>query len=414
MIVDKVAKMVKPFKLRIKQTNKIPMINRRRNNSHALIARELINKKEAQLNEAVEWCRNNNKRGWSALQIGNFPLITDARAINRRLDGLVSTNAAYESRSILTNQEEQTLVSYLKNMNRCHQGISRSQCEDIIIKMLQIRKWGLLRGTRGVKKFKPLSNAAKTALEKNKISRAFWRRFDSKHADITKKRQGIVSMNRALNCSREMAISHIDDLANELIRLGIFTNAVQESPGKWTGNVDLSRIYNFDETPQFINYGVDGTANGLVYAGKGDECKEMIRENRECVTICPFVSYNGEVEVCQVIFKGKGITSRMFNPKIPNLLVSTTKKGVQDKESLEAALKYFNECMEKKNAKKPIVLVTDGHSSRFSHSSLVYLSREHIEMFLGPPDTTGLTQLLDQINQSLHTHYRNTKKSLFK
>ena len=34
-------------------------------------------------------------------------------------------------------------------------------------------------------------------------------------------------------------------------------------------------------------------------------------------------------------------------------------------------------------------------------------------MFLAPPDTTGLTQLLDQINQSLHSHYRKLKKKLF-
>ena len=67
-------------------------------------------------------------------------------------------------------------------------------------------------------------------------------------------------------------------LANQLIRLGIFTDSEQHGPGKWTGNVDLTRICNFGETPQFINYGVDGTAYGFVYAGRGEECKEMIRK----------------------------------------------------------------------------------------------------------------------------------------
>ena len=34
-------------------------------------------------------------------------------------------------------------------------------------------------------------------------------------------------------------------------------------------------------------------------------------------------------------------------------------------------------------------------------------------MFIGSPDTTGVTQLLDQINQSLHSQYRSQKKDLF-
>ena len=59
---------------------------------------------------------------------------------------------------------------------------------------------------------------------------------------LTKKRQGTVSMNRALNCTREMAVSHLDDLAKELIDTGIFTNAVQLSNGQWTGDVDTSRL----------------------------------------------------------------------------------------------------------------------------------------------------------------------------
>ena len=63
--------------------------------------------------------------------------------------------------------------------------------------------------------------------------------------------------------------------------------------------------------PQFINYGVDGTPNGLVYAGRGESCQKMIRENRECVTIHPFVSTGEDIAMCQIIFNGKGIGAHM-------------------------------------------------------------------------------------------------------
>ena len=44
-----------------------------------------------------------------------------------------------------------------------------------------------------------------------------------------------------MNCTHAMTCKHLDDLAEELIILGIFTNAAQENHGVWTGNLDTSR-----------------------------------------------------------------------------------------------------------------------------------------------------------------------------
>lgn len=41
------------------------------------------------------------------------------------------------------------------------------------------------------------------------MSRSFWLRFNAKHSSLTIKRQGKVSINRALNCNREMACEHL-------------------------------------------------------------------------------------------------------------------------------------------------------------------------------------------------------------
>ena len=84
-----------------------------------------------------------------------------------------------------------------------------------------------------------------------------------------------------------------------MITCGIMKDSKKISDGIWEGDIDTSRIFNHDETPQFVNYGVDGTALGLVYAGKGETCKKMIRENRESVTINPFVSLSGNfIKIC--------------------------------------------------------------------------------------------------------------------
>ena len=178
-----------------------------------------------------------------------------------------------------------------------------------------------------------------------------------------------MSMNRTLNCTRDMACSHLDALAQELIDTGIFTNAKQIQPGMWTGKIDTTLVYNHDETPQFISYGMDGTLNGLVYAGRGESCKKMMRENRECVTINPVVSLSGVICVCQVIFGTKGITNQMAPKdaveKIDNLLISTTDNGYQDHTSLLACYKLFDKYLDRAGIERPVVLTSDGHSSRF-------------------------------------------------
>ena len=69
-------------------------------------------------------------------------------------------------------------------------------------------------------------------------------------------------------------------------------------------------IIGHDETPQFINYGVDGTPKGIVFCGRSEACQKMIRENRECATIHPFATFAGDILMCHVIFASQGITSR--------------------------------------------------------------------------------------------------------
>ena len=79
-------------------------------------------------------------------------------------------------------------------------------------------------------------------------------------------------MTRALNCTREMAEKHLDELAFELIENGIMMNAENFLDGVWSGSINTHRIFNHDETPQFINYGVNGSASGLIFTAKGDSC----------------------------------------------------------------------------------------------------------------------------------------------
>ena len=129
-----------------------------------------------------------------------------------------------------------------------------------------------------------------------------------------------------------------------------------------------------------------------------------------------YLYISGDTSVCQVIFSGKGISSQMAPEEavinILNLVISTTERGSQDHNSLLAAYKVLDQHITKMDIKRPVVLLTDGHSSRFNFEVLQFCCEKQIRMFVSPPDTTGVTQLLDQINQKLHLEYKNSKESL--
>ncbi|XP_065652733.1 uncharacterized protein LOC136080032 [Hydra vulgaris] len=158
-------------------------------------------------------------------------------------------------------------------------------------------------------------------------------------------------------------------------------NSKKLKPGVWKDDIDTRRIFNFDKTPQFINYGVDGTNTGLAYAAHWEPCRKMIRKNRESITICPVVSLAGETVVSQVIFAGKDITSHLA-PKtavknIKNLIILSTEKGNQDNHSLLDLHKKFDMYFLEENIHRPVVMLADGRSSRFDYNVLHFLHEKN-------------------------------------
>ena len=170
--------------------------------------------------------------------------------------------------------------------------------------------------------------------------------------------------------------------------------------------------------PQFIDYGVSSSATrALTYCGRGEKCERMKQENREYVTIEPYVSFDGEILMCHVIFPGTCISSHMAPKtaveKINNLPVSTTNSGYHDGRTCLASYKMFAKAVKKNKVRKPIVVLTDGHSSRYDADVMQFYRKEDIPQFMGLPDTIELTQLLDQVFANLHACYSNEKDQVF-
>ena len=68
----------------------------------------------------------------------------------------------------------------------------------------------------------------------------------------------------------------------------------------------------------------------------------MKQENRECVTIKPYVSFDEEILMCYAIFPATTAVK-----KINNFLVSTTDSGYQDGRTCLASYKMFAKAAKK-------------------------------------------------------------------
>ena len=259
---------------------------------------------------------------------------------------------------------------------------------------------------KGGRAYQLISYNGKKFVANGKLSKSFWSCFENDYPSLTRKRQGQHSAKGVFACTEAMVRQYLDDLAEELIWTGIFMNAKQIEPGVWTGSIDTSHMFNHDEMPQFIDYGVSSSATRvLTYCGRGEKCELMKQENREYVTIEPYVSFDGEILMCHIIFPGTCISSHMAPKtaveKISNLLVSTTDSVYQDGRTSLASYKMFAKAIKQNKVQKPIVVLTDGHSSRYDADVMQFCRKEDIHQFMGLPETTELAQLFANLHAAI-------------
>ena len=157
--------MVRPtFELKVK--NRVSVSGKPNSKAEAVVKRKEIEQKELQIANAVSWCRANNKRGHAALKTGMFPLIKDRGTIDRWLDGQ-HQNHKKEHLRILTPEEESSIVEFIKNKNRCHQGITRKHITSLILDVLKIRDHCNTKN-KGGRRYVKLSANAKRVLTTGK------------------------------------------------------------------------------------------------------------------------------------------------------------------------------------------------------------------------------------------------------
>ena len=93
--------------------------------------------------------------------------------------------------------------------------------------------------------------------------------------------------------------------------------------------------------------------------------------------------------------------------------MSTTDSGYQDGRTCLASYKIIAKAVKKNKVQKPIVVITDGHSFRYDADVMLFCRKEDILQSMDLPDTTELTELIDQFFTNLHACYSNEKYQVF-
>ena len=92
-------------------------------------------------------------------------------------------------------------------------------------------------------------------------------------------------------------------------------------------------------------------------------------------------------------------------------------KGCTTGDTLFAAYKELTKIIaEKKQGQTEMgtdIVIADGHKSRFNGKVMEHCATNLLDQFILPPDTSGVTQKHDQINQLLHAAYENKKSEMY-
>ena len=94
-------------------------------------------------------------------------------------------------------------------------------------------------------------------------------------------------------------------------------------------------------------------------------------------------------------------------------MISVNKSGVSDNVTLLAAYKGLNRHLNDINTKCPVIVLADGHGSRFDEKVLSFLEQNQMWLFILPSDTSGATQMHDQIYNQLHDEYEKSKSEFY-
>jgi hypothetical protein len=229
--------------------------------------------------DAVAWCKANKKGAKAAVNSGSFPLVTSQK-LHNRLKKKVDDMKYHEGSRILTEEEECQLVDWMLRNSDGNAAPPKDQVDVEIVRMLGRRH--AYRAHTGWRKGTPLSQPALKVLNSANVNKNWHTKFARKWAaELDFDPPVAEDSSRVAKQTEKTVQAHFYAPAG--LEACLKKHGIMDPV---TGRIDTSRVINWDETPQFLDFGANkGGGKTTFYGRKGQKQRKSTTVNRECNTI---------------------------------------------------------------------------------------------------------------------------------
>ena len=282
-----------------------------------------------------------------ASELYNIPRSTLAD----RVTGRVLPGAKSGPPKILTDEEEEELVSFLCRLSDIGYPKTRRQVVNLVNQI------AISRG-------------------RPKISMSWWDSFRRRYSHLSLRSASTLSVARA-KASDPKCIKRYFDILEETLR----ENELMDMP---------TSIFNMDETGMPL----DPKAHKTIHpCGKKDaHCTSS--GTKVQITVVGCVNAAGQSLPPMIILDRKTLNPVLAEGEIPGTLYGLSSNGWMDGVLFEHW--FSRHFLRYVPSSRPILLLLDGHSSHFSPRAVELAAKERVIIFTLPPNTTHLTQPLDK------------------
>ena len=296
---------------------------------------------------------NQGKGLREAARLYNVPVET----LRRRVTGMVDLDCRPGPATILTKEEEETIVHYLIQMADMGYGLTREAVMHMVCIIVE-----------KCERPHPFKN--------EKAGRWWFQGFKSRHPNLTVRMPQSLAYCRALSANKE----NISDFFGKL-------GAVY---GKLNVIFKPMPIFNADETGVTI---VHRPGKVIAELGRHNVYTITSAERGKTHTILSCVSASALVlPPCLVFPRKRKVPNHLREGAVPGTLFNNTESGWMSKE---VYLEWFKFFLENIPPIRPVVLIQDGHASHISVELIELARANDIHLLCLPAHTSHILQPLD-------------------
>ena len=302
---------------------------------------------EVSMSAAIRAVVQDNISVRRASELYNIPRSTLAD----RITGRVLPGAKSGPPKVLTDEEEEELVSFLCRLSDIGYPKTRRQVVDLV-------------------------NQIAVSRGRPEISMSWWDSFRRRYSHLSLRTASTLSVARA-KASDPKCIERYFDILKETLR----ENGLMDMPAS---------IFNVDETGMPL----DPKAPKTIHLRGKKDTHSTSSGTKVQITVVGCVSAAGQSLPPMIILDRKTLNPVLAEGEIPGTLYGLSSKGWMDGILFEHW--FSRHFLRYVPSSRPILLLLDGHSSHFSPRAVELAAKEKIIVFTLPPNTTHLTQPLDK------------------